>query len=237
MHTIQPDSPCFIFGAGEQADHVLALAKELGLSLKQMVLFDDGFPGRSMGPYGCPIAGTMADGLARCRQEKPQAIIAIGSKGGAFRYWLYRQLQQLSIKLPSIIHPSVQIASSARVGNNCIVMAGCVLAKNVALHDLACVFSGTVLEHDTVLRCNVIMGPRVTTAGNVTIHSHTFIGAGAVISPHTTIGERVVVGAGSVVIKDIPEGHVVYGVPARVHRKVQAGDDAPISLDGNFDSI
>lgn len=230
MHTIQPDSPCLVFGAGEQADHVLALAKEMGVSLSQMVLFDDGFPARSTGPYGCPIAGTMADGLARCRQGKHQAIIAIGSKGGAFRFWLYQQLQQLSIRMPSIIHPSVQVAPAAQIGNNCILMAGCVLAKNVVLNDLVCLFSGAVLEHDTHISHNVFFGPRVTTAGHVKIKSHCFVGAGAVIAPHVSVGERTVIGAGSVVIRDIPAGSVAYGTPAKVHRTVRPGDDAPDCL-------
>jgi len=41
------------------------------------------------------------------------------------------------------------------------------------------------------------------------------IGSGSTILCGVTIGERAIVGAGSVVTKDVPEGAVVAGNPAR----------------------
>ena len=52
--------------------------------------------------------------------------------------------------------------------------------------------------------------------GRIRVGSHTFIGANAIIMPGVAIGERCVIGAGSVVTKDIPDGCVACGVPARV---------------------
>ena len=46
------------------------------------------------------------------------------------------------------------------------------------------------------------------------------IGGGAVIGPWVRLGARSLVGAGSVVIRDVPQGVVVAGNPARVIRKV-----------------
>ncbi len=46
-----------------------------------------------------------------------------------------------------------------------------------------------------------------------------WIGAHAVILGGTTLGDGVVVGAGSVVSGEVPAGHVVAGVPARLLRK------------------
>lgn len=52
--------------------------------------------------------------------------------------------------------------------------------------------------------------------GRVTIGDNTFIGAGSIILPNTRIGSNCVVGAGSVVAKDLPDGTVAAGNPARV---------------------
>lgn len=52
--------------------------------------------------------------------------------------------------------------------------------------------------------------------GKITIGDRSFIGCNAIIMPGVHIGKRCVVGAGSVVTKDIPDGMVVCGVPARV---------------------
>ena len=52
--------------------------------------------------------------------------------------------------------------------------------------------------------------------GCVSIGDHTFIGARSVILPGVRIGSNVIVGAGSVVSKDIPDGSVAVGNPAKV---------------------
>ncbi|MDD4689308.1 MAG: acyltransferase [Eubacteriales bacterium] len=50
----------------------------------------------------------------------------------------------------------------------------------------------------------------------VTVDDDTFIGARAIIMPGVHIGKNCVIGTGSVVTKDVPDGTVVAGNPARV---------------------
>jgi len=50
----------------------------------------------------------------------------------------------------------------------------------------------------------------------VTIGDNVFIGVNSIIMPGITIGSNVVVGAGSVVTRDIPDGSVFAGNPARL---------------------
>ncbi len=52
--------------------------------------------------------------------------------------------------------------------------------------------------------------------GKINIKKGTFVGCNSTIMPGVTIGEYCVIGAGSVVTKDIPDGTVAVGVPARV---------------------
>ena len=47
-----------------------------------------------------------------------------------------------------------------------------------------------------------------------------WIGAGALILPGVTVGEHAIVGAGSVVTRDVPDGMIVAGNPARVIRPI-----------------
>lgn len=51
------------------------------------------------------------------------------------------------------------------------------------------------------------------------IGDYVYIGAGAVILGPVTIGSNVVIGANAVVVKDIPDGCVVAGVPARILKR------------------
>lgn len=52
--------------------------------------------------------------------------------------------------------------------------------------------------------------------GKVKIGDRVFIGANSTILMNVHIGNDVIIGAGSLVNKDIPDGKVVAGVPARV---------------------
>ncbi|MBF4489742.1 acetyltransferase [Psychrobacter sp. N25K4-3-2] len=76
------------------------------------------------------------------------------------------------------------------------------------------------VEHDCIIGDYVTFAPRVSCNGNIHIHDHAYIGAGAVIKQGTPdkpliIGKGAIVGMGAVVTKDVPAGAVVVGNPAR----------------------
>ena len=55
--------------------------------------------------------------------------------------------------------------------------------------------------------------------GAVKIGSGCFIGVNTIITNSVTIGDNSVIGAGSIVTKDIPEGEVWAGNPAKFIKK------------------
>lgn len=52
--------------------------------------------------------------------------------------------------------------------------------------------------------------------GRIVVGENSFVGANSIIMPGVHIGKECVIGAGSVVTKDIPDGVVAAGVPAKV---------------------
>ncbi|HEY5696814.1 MAG TPA: sugar O-acetyltransferase [Acidimicrobiales bacterium] len=57
----------------------------------------------------------------------------------------------------------------------------------------------------------------------ITIGDNVWLGGGAIVLPGVTIGSDTVVGAGAVVSRDLPQGVVAVGNPARVIRTVGDG--------------
>ena len=70
----------------------------------------------------------------------------------------------------------------------------------------------------------------------VVIGSDVWIGAHATILPGVTIGDRAVVGAGAVVTRDVGEGQVVVGVPARVIGSRDGESSVPLPGDRDDES-
>ncbi len=101
------------------------------------------------------------------------------------------------------------------IGENCHIYAKFIDIPHaflLSIGDNTTVSSASILMHDGSTK-KYLGYSRV---GRVTIWNDCFIGAGAIILPGVTIGNRVIVGAGAVVSKDIPDGVVVAGNPARI---------------------
>lgn len=199
----------------------------MGGPWQDVVLFDDAYPQLQAGPRGRPVRGTLEQGIEHCMREHATALVALGSKAGARRYAIFRALVRRGVELANLVHPSCSLAPSTHLGRNVVMMPGCVVAADVTIGSLCCLFASVTLEHDVTVGENVVFGPGVVASGYVRIGRHSFLGAGAVCAPEVTLGERALVGAGAVVVADVAAGSVSIGVPARFHRAVAEGDDAP----------
>jgi acetyltransferase-like isoleucine patch superfamily enzyme len=74
----------------------------------------------------------------------------------------------------------------------------------------------TLIGHDgAVAMLNVACNVKLDSVGKIDIRDNVFIGYGAIILPGVTIGPNAIVAAGAVVNRDVAEGDIVGGVPAK----------------------
>ena len=174
---------------------------------------------------GVPVLGN-DDDLAVCAAEvgADHFVVAIGDNAtrGAV-------LERAAAAVPglepaTIVHPSAVIGHDATIGPGSILLAGCVVGNGTHVGRGALLGIRSSIDHDGVLGDHASLGPGATTGGTVRIGSTTAVGLGANVIHGVTIGADTVVGAGALVLSDLPDRVVAYGVPARVARSRQPGE-------------
>jgi UDP-perosamine 4-acetyltransferase len=147
-----------------------------------------------------------------------RAFVAIGSN--ASRQRMADVVRRVGFQLINAISPHAVISPSVRLGGGIAVMAGAVINAASVIDDLVIINTGATIDHDCHIGSGAHIGPQCALAGKVTVGEGTFLGTGAKAIPGIQIGRRGTVGAGAVVIRNIPDGAVAVGVPARVIKQV-----------------
>jgi UDP-perosamine 4-acetyltransferase len=199
-----------VIGAGGHAKVVLEILRAAG-GVEVVGLLDPA-PHASL-VRGVPVLGG-DDLLTELRSAGvAAAVVALGNNRR--RQQVGGRARELGFALPAIIHPSAIVSPSARLEAGVVVMARVVIGTEAEVEQLAVINSGAVVEHDNRIGKASHIGPACALAGNVRVGDRALVGVGSAVRPGIIIGSDAVVGAGSAVIKDVPEGAMIGGSPAR----------------------
>ena len=128
----------------------------------------------------------------------------------------------------ALVREQNQIGDNVSIGSHAIIEHHVTIGNNVRLHSNVFVPEYSILEDDCWLGPNVVLTnaryPRSknvkTRLQGVTIKRGARIGANATLLPGIVVGRDALVGAGAVVTRDVPDGAVVAGNPARVIKDI-----------------
>lgn len=134
----------------------------------------------------------------------------------------------------------VMIRTGSTIGDNCVIGHNTTIEENVTIGTNVRIQANCYITKGTVIEDNVFIAPSVSTYNDKFICSHgrpeksplkaplikknSRIGGGSNIGPEVIIGENSMVGCGSLVIKDVPDYELWYGVPAKRVRIIPADE-------------
>ncbi|MCF7568625.1 acetyltransferase [Sabulilitoribacter arenilitoris] len=143
------------------------------------------------------------------------ALISIGDN------WVRKQMKELieskspNLEFISAIHPSAVLANGVFIPKGTVVMANVTINSDAKVGEFCIINTKSSLGHDSNMDNFSSLAPGVTTGGNITIGFCSAISLGTSVIQNIKIGKHTIVGAASLVIRDIGDYKLAYGIPAR----------------------
>lgn len=147
--------------------------------------------------------------------------------GQGVKLFAFVNLYGCTVGENSKIGTFVEIQKGARIGKSCKVSSHTFICEGVEIEDEVFIGHGVTFINDKFPRATNTDGSMQSDVDwkceKTLVKRGASIGSGSTILCGVTIGEFAVVGAGSVVTRDVPDGAIVAGNPARVLPRKQQG--------------
>lgn len=191
-----------------------------GREANDQIVFVDDDP-RKIGTtvHGCTVISF--DEL--CSNSHKERLVSVGIADPIVRRKIVQKCENEGLGFFSVIDNSHVALDNVEVGPGAIFCAQTMVTgdSQIGGHFHCNIYS--YVAHDCRIGDFVTFAPRVCCNGRVEIDDFAYIGTGAMLKQGThdqplRIGRRAVVGMGAVVLKDVPDGAVVAGNPAKILR-------------------
>lgn len=202
-------SEVVVMGAGGHAKVVISTLQAAGHTVVAAYADDEA-------RWGCEILGVPVRGPLAAAGEAGVAsgVIAIGCNETRKKV-----ARVVNLRWLTVVHPAAWVAPDAQLGEGTVVLAGAIVQPGCVVGRHVIINTAATIDHDCVIKDCAHIAPGVHLAGNVRVGEGAFLGIGCTAIPSRKIGAWTIVGAGAVVVRDLGDGVIAYGVPARAKRQ------------------
>jgi sugar O-acyltransferase (sialic acid O-acetyltransferase NeuD family) len=139
-------------------------------------------------------------------------ICAIGDAAG--RRSVCEKFEKRGANFINLLQHTSMRSPFAVLGHRIIMEAYTGVGAHARIGDFTSVLWHATIAHDVNIGRFVQISPYAAILGGAQLGDEIMVGRHAVILPHVKVGSGATIGAGSIVIKDVPEGATVFGAPA-----------------------
>jgi sugar O-acyltransferase (sialic acid O-acetyltransferase NeuD family) len=211
--------PIVIVGAGgfgrEVIDVIDAINAEADAPVWEVVGVVDDAPSEAnlerLERRGTPFLGGTGEPLVW--PNPVHYVVGIGST--RVRRTIADRYDAAHLRAATLVHPSVTQGFDVRIGEGTVICAGVRLTTNIDLGRHVHLNLNVTVGHDTTVRDFVSVNPLASISGDCLLEAGVLIGVAGVVLNGLTVRDGATVGGSACVVRDVPSGVVVKGVPAR----------------------
>ncbi len=203
-----------IIGAGKYGEVYLNYLKAAGIEIVGFLDDDETTHGQSFG--GVPVLGSR-NLLKTLKDENGVEAVYCPLGNNRLRVKFLNEARNLGYKTPSYIHPSVTISENVSIGDGVYILLGTNIMPNTVIEDFVMISMGVNIAHHNLLKSGTFLSTGCNFGASIVAEPYTYCGiASTIMTGLHRLGTDCLIGAGAVVIRDVPDGAVVAGVPGKV---------------------
>lgn len=146
------------------------------------------------------------------------AFVALGyggmNKGRADKF---NEIKAKGYRFASYVHPSTIAPPETKIGDNCFILAGQCVDRDVVIGDNVTIWSACHLGDRSRIADHAWLSSHVCLNGDVVVGERCFLASNCCISPGVILAEKSFIGANALISQNTKVGavHVIPGTPAQ----------------------
>lgn len=157
-----------------------------------------------------PVVGSIRD-----HRPADDEVFFCAIGGSRARLAVGGMLQERGGEFVNLVHPSSRVHPTAAVGAGLILGPLTTLSPGCTVGDFVVLNASANVGTDAVVEAGSFLGARCDVMAGAHLERGAFLGSHVTVHPGVRVGEFSTIGIGSVVLRRVPAGATLLGVPAR----------------------
>lgn len=190
--------------------------------MKHLVIIGTGNIGQIVHWYATLSTSYMKEWDIKCHIDdvenyeiQPDDVFVCAEVKPADRLNKSKVIREKGGEFVNVIHPSANIAPSAKLGVGIVIGAFTTISINSTIEDYTLIQDHCNVGHDGIVEEGSHLYVGVKLCGRNIVGQQSSVFTGSVVYPDIKIGVGCTVGAGSVVSRKVKDGETVLGNPAK----------------------